>query len=65
MQKTYHPPKPIHIAGTKRGEEMALHKGREAGRDKGTGYRSARDSTGICAKEREPIVPGMGHIPPA
>lgn len=44
---------------------MAIHKGKEPGRGKGPGYRSARDSTGICAKEREPIIDVMAHIPPA
>ncbi|HEX3801098.1 MAG TPA: hypothetical protein VH413_20570 [Verrucomicrobiae bacterium] len=65
MQKKHTPPQPIHIPGTSRGEEMAIHKGKEPGRGKGPGYRSARDSTGICAKEREPIIDVMAHIPPA
>jgi hypothetical protein len=65
MKTKHTPPQPIHIPGTARGEEMVIHKGHEAGRGKGLSYRSARDSTGICAKDREPIVPGMGHIPPA
>jgi Thioredoxin-like proteins and domains len=48
-----------------KGEEQAL-KSREPGRDPNRkNYRSARDSTGINADKREPIVPGMGNIPPA
>jgi hypothetical protein len=65
MKTKHTPPQPVHIAGTGRGEEMALNKGKEAGRGKGSHYRSARDSTGICAEDREPIVPGMGNLPPA
>jgi hypothetical protein len=65
MQKKHTPPQPVHIPGTARGEEMTLHKGKEPGRGKGPAYRTARDSTGICAKDREPIVGAMAHIPPA
>ena len=65
MKTKHTPPQPIHIPGTARGEEMVLKKGKEPGRGKGPGYRSARDSTGICAEDREPIVPSMGNIPPA
>jgi hypothetical protein len=58
-------PQPVHVSGTAKGEEMAL-KGREPGRDPNAkSYRSARDSTGINADQREPIVLGMGNIPPA
>ena len=58
-------PQPVHVSGTPKGEEQAL-KGREAGRDPNRKYyRNARDSTGINADKREPIVPGMGNIPPA
>lgn len=58
-------PQPNHTPGTPRGEEMALTN-REPGRDpERKHYRSARDSTGICAKERNPILPGMPNIPPA
>lgn len=58
-------PQPVHVSGTPKGEEQAL-KGREAGRDPNQKYyRSARDSTGINADKREPIVPGMANIPPA
>jgi hypothetical protein len=59
------PPQPTHIPGTTRGEEMLLHKGKEPGRGKAPNARSARDSTGINAKDREPIVASMPHLPPA
>ena len=61
------PPQPVHIPGTAKGEEMTLHKGKEPGREMGKtrNYRSARDSTGINAKSREPIHPKMPNIPPA
>jgi hypothetical protein len=58
------PPQPVHVAGTRKGEEAALH-GKEPGRGDGKQYRSARDSTGINAKNRGPIVPAMPNIPPA
>jgi hypothetical protein len=58
-------PQPVHVAGTPKGEEQALH-GHEPGRDpNGKSYRTARDSTGINADKREPIIPGMANIPPA
>jgi hypothetical protein len=60
----YKPPQPVHVAGTRKGEEAALNK-REPGRGEGKHYRSARDSTGINAKNREPIAPSMPSIPPA
>ena len=60
------PPKGTHVPGTNRGEELARQKGREPGRDEhGRSYRTARDSTGLCADEREPIDPRMPQIPPA
>ncbi|HZM03494.1 MAG TPA: hypothetical protein VFC44_10740 [Candidatus Saccharimonadales bacterium] len=66
MQNKYSPPEPVHVKGTNKGEEMVLNKGREAGRGKGQkSYRTARDSTGINAKDRDPIIPAMGNIPPA
>jgi hypothetical protein len=60
------PPHPVHIPGTIKGEELALHK-KEPGRGEGDkrGYRSARDATGINARGRQPIAPGMPNIPPA
>jgi len=58
-------PQPVHVSGTPKGEEQAL-KSHEPGRDADRKYyRSARDSTGINADKREPIVPGMANIPPA
>jgi hypothetical protein len=60
------PPKPIHVPGTQKGEELAHLKGHEPGRGgKDTlGYRSSRDSTGIDSKGRQPIDPRMPNIPP-
>ena len=60
------PPKPVHIPGTNRGEELIRQHGREPGRRKDRRfYRDARDSTGLCADEREPIDPRMPEMPPA
>ena len=56
---------PSHVSGIHKGEETAIRHGKEAGRHVGPSYRSARDSTGINAKNREPIVKGMPQIPPA
>ena len=63
--KKHNPPEPVHIPGTKRGEEMALKKGKEPGRGGARHYRSARDSTGINADDKQPIDPAMPNIPPA
>jgi len=65
MHKKHKPPQPVHIAGTTRGEQMVLDKGKEAGRGKPPNCRTARDATGICAKDREPIIPAMPHLPMA
>lgn len=61
------PPKPVHVKGTSRGEDRVKHHGREPGReDKNRqGYRTARDSTSVSSKHREPIDPRMPNIPPA
>lgn len=60
------PPQPVHVPGTKRGEEMVLRDGREPGREKGQkAHRVARDATSICARARGPIHPAMPHLPPA
>jgi hypothetical protein len=61
------PPKPAHIPGANKGEEVVLHKGREAGRNAegGRSYQSARDSTGINPGNRGPIDPSMPSMPPA
>ena len=52
-----------HTPGTSRGEKLRGKKGPEPGRENGS--RSARDSTGINAKDRDPIDPRMPHIPPS
>ncbi|MGH7907396.1 MAG: hypothetical protein ACREP6_12300 [Candidatus Binataceae bacterium] len=63
------PPKPTHVTWTSRGEELVKRRGREHGRDdrgmQGQGYRSARDSTSLNPKQRDPIDPAMPKIPPA
>jgi hypothetical protein len=60
------PPKPTHVPGTNRGEELARRKGREPGRAKNRRYyRSARDSTGLDAESHGPIDPRMPEMPPA
>jgi hypothetical protein len=61
------PPKPTHIPGTNKGEELVYNRGREPGRDeKGkNGYRSARDATSINADGAGPIDPRMPEMPPA
>jgi hypothetical protein len=51
-----------HAEGTSRGEEVIMRKGPEPGRE--TGTRTARDSTSISPKAREPIDPRMPHMPP-
>jgi hypothetical protein len=53
---------PSHTPGTTRGEETVFKKGPEPGREKGT--RTARDSTSINAKDRDPVDPRMPHMPP-
>ena len=60
------PPKPVHIDGTNRGEELVQQKGREPGRDVRDphGYRAARDATGINADDAAPIDPRMPNMPP-
>jgi hypothetical protein len=64
-QKYPHPPAPVHIAGTQRGEEL-VQKGHEPGRAESgrRSYRTARDSTSIDSSSREPIDPRMPCIPP-
>ena len=51
-----------HTEGTTRGEEVLRQKGPEPGRE--TGTRTARDSTSINPKARDPIDPRMQHMPP-
>jgi hypothetical protein len=60
------PPKPIHVPGTTRGEELVIKKGKEPGRKERDvyPYRTARDATSINAELRDPIDPQMTYIPP-
>ena len=61
------PPQPVHVPGTRKGEELAQRKGKEPGREEpgARGYRSARDSTSLNPEAREPIDPRMPSIPQA
>jgi len=58
-----------HDSGTRKGEEFGSGEpGRKSGPDhpdKHLPGRTARDSTSINAKKREPIDPSMPHMPPA
>jgi hypothetical protein len=71
--KKEHVPEPTHDAGTRRGEQMTMHEGREPGRthtgqshqQRPAGARTARDATSINAKHEEPIDPRMPKMPPA
>jgi hypothetical protein len=59
------PPAPVHLSGSRKGEELSLNR-TEPGRSRGrTPYRNSRDSTSIRAKDRAPIDPRMPNIPPA
>lgn len=64
MSWTKRPPEPVHIKGTKKGEEYTLEHGKEPGRG-GRQYRMARDSTSINPSQHEPIHPAMPSLPPA
>lgn len=55
------PDKPSHTPGTNRGEAWVRTR-KEPGREGRTA--TARSSTGINAKNREPIDPRMPHLPP-
>lgn len=61
------PPRPVHVSGTNRGEELVQDQGREPGRNQpgSRPYRTARDSTGLNADTHAPIDPRMPQIPPA
>jgi hypothetical protein len=59
------PDLPSHTPGTPKGEERVLREGREPGRDDPRASRTARDSTSINPKDRDPIDPRMPHLPPA
>jgi len=54
-----------HTPGTPRGEERVRREGREPGRDGPEPGRTARDSTSINAKLRNPIDPRMPQLPPS
>jgi hypothetical protein len=54
--------KPSHTPGTHKGEEWVQSR-KEPGRE--NKYPTARNSTGINAKNRDPIDSRMPHIPPA
>jgi hypothetical protein len=56
---------PAHTPGTPKGEERVIREGLEAGRRLKPPHRTARDSTSINAKAREPIDPRMPELPPA
>jgi hypothetical protein len=59
------PPAPVHLSGSRKGEELSLNRA-EPGRSRGrTPYRDSRDSTSIRAKDRAPIDSRMPNIPPA
>jgi len=60
------PPKPVHVPGIHRGEELVLKHGREPGREESgkRGYRSSRDSTSINPERHGPIDPRMPEMPP-
>jgi hypothetical protein len=58
------PDAPSHTPGTAKGEERLLVYGREPGRNDGAPNRTARDSTSINARDREPIDPRMPQMPP-
>jgi hypothetical protein len=59
------PDLPAHTPGTPNGEERVERHGLEAGRQHGQPHRTARDSTSINARAREPIDPQMPEMPPA
>jgi hypothetical protein len=53
-----------HTPGTPKGEERVIREGREPGRQTKHPHRTARDSTSINPKAREPIDPRMPEMPP-
>jgi len=59
------PPQPTHVFGMHKGEQLSVRVGKEPGRGERKTYRTARDSTSIDPKQREPIHPAMPSIPPA
>ncbi len=66
MMMKKQPPRPVHVAGTNKGEELVRHLGREPGREQDRRfYRTARDATGLNSNARRPIDPRMPEMPPA
>jgi len=61
------PPKPVHVPGTRKGNEVVRKAGPEPGRHPGSqrDYRTARDSTSISPDGSRPIHPDMPEMPPA
>lgn len=60
-----HPPRPYHIAGVPKGEELVQKMAENGRRSKlSRYYRTARDATSINPKMRAPILPIMPQIPP-
>jgi hypothetical protein len=72
MDDEQSPPEPDHVPGTGKGEETALHEGREPGRedagatgaDRPAGTLTARDATS-AASDVDPIDPESPQMPPA
>ena len=65
-------PGPAHMPGTRKGEELKEHEGKEPGRhedesgsgtDRPAGTSSARDSTSVSPDAEEPIDPASPHMP--
>lgn len=60
-----HPPRPYHIPGVPKGEELVQKMAENGRRSKWSkAYRTARDATSINPTKRGPILPIMPHIPP-
>jgi hypothetical protein len=56
------PDSPSHTPGTNRGEDW-VKRNKEPGREESAA--TARSSTGINPRDREPIDPRMPYLPPA
>jgi hypothetical protein len=61
------PPRPVHVQGTSKGEEVVRRRGREPGRSgrNERAYRTARDATSINPQDAAPIDPRSPSMPPA
>jgi hypothetical protein len=57
------PDTPAHTKGNKEGNELGVYR-KQPGHKRG-GKSTARRSTGIRARDRNPIVPGAPNISPA